>query len=94
MTDPWAATQVRVMDDLPESVRFRSAASKAGTCGLRLGDVVCRLGTLPAGSTAIVRIVVVPQQLGTISNRATVEAAEDDPSPANNVDVETTEVVR
>ena len=91
---PLAATQVRVVDDLPSSVLFRSAVSRAGTCGLRQGDVACQLGTLPPGSTAIVRIVIVPQQLGTISNRATVEAVEDDPSPVNNVDVETTEVVR
>ncbi|MGH2635083.1 MAG: CARDB domain-containing protein [Actinomycetota bacterium] len=91
---PAAATQVSLVDDLPANVRVTSAASTVGSCEIQAGDVVCDIGSLDSGGTAVIRINVVPLRQGTLTNTVTVDAAESDPVPANNTDVETTQVVR
>jgi uncharacterized repeat protein (TIGR01451 family) len=77
--EPNAISPVEVIDDLPEGVQFVSASSSQGQCtydpshGVN-GDVRCNLGNLPAGGTAEVDVVVVPQgvpqEQGVITNLA------------------------
>jgi hypothetical protein len=55
--------------------------------------VRCELGDLAAGATATATVTVAPPQAGDITNRASVEAAELDPDPADNAAAETTAVV-
>ncbi len=66
---------VQVIDDLPTGVQFVSASSSQGQCTFEPshaenGSVNCDLGTLPAGGTAEVDVVVVSQKPGVITNLA------------------------
>jgi uncharacterized repeat protein (TIGR01451 family) len=79
------ATNVVVTDNLPaKDVDFVSATSTAGTCQ-RMGNVVsCGLGTVTAGATQTVTIVVKAKKSGTLSNTASVAASPPDTNGANN----------
>ena len=91
---PSDATGVQVVDALPGSMSFVSATPSQGTCSHTAGTVTCDLGALATGASASIPLVVTPDATGTISNSATVSAAEADPAPANNtaaVDVEVEE---
>ncbi|MFD7263075.1 calcium-binding protein [Streptomyces sp. NPDC059874] len=72
---------VSVTDTLPAGVVPVSATSTQGTCTLA---VSCDLGTLAAGASATVTITVETEQLGTLTNSATVTATEADTNPDNN----------
>ena len=91
---PAPATRVTLTDDLPDGVRFLSATSKAGSCALHGGDVICSLGGIGPETAVDVRITVETLEPGTIQNAVTVAGDENDPFPENNQDVETTLVVR
>jgi uncharacterized repeat protein (TIGR01451 family)/uncharacterized delta-60 repeat protein len=86
---PSAASSVTVVDTLPEAASFVSAIASQGTCTNFNGTLVCQLGGIANGSSAVISVQVVPLA-GTITNTATVFAAEVDPVLANNTDVETT----
>ena len=87
---PLAATDVVVTDPLSASnVDFVSASTTNGTCEQQANVVTCTLGTVNAGSTTFVTILVRPKKTGTLSNAASV-ASPDDNTPANNQDTETT----
>jgi uncharacterized repeat protein (TIGR01451 family)/CSLREA domain-containing protein len=79
-----AATAVTLADILPSGVGFVSASATQGSCGQALGVVTCDLGSLEADAVATITIVVSPPSAGTITNSASVSAAEADPVPANN----------
>ncbi len=92
---PNAATGVTVTDQLPRSVDFVSATASGGQCGLKGRKVTCALGTVPfaAGMYATARqvtIAVIPRQVGTITNTATVKGGEKDPVKANDKATATT----
>ena len=87
------ATNVTVVDTLPSQVKFVSANPSGGTCQRQGSTVTCNLGTVIAGGTATVAIVVEAQTQGTASNLATVTAALADTNAANNQDTETTAIV-
>jgi uncharacterized repeat protein (TIGR01451 family) len=87
------ATNVTVVDTLPSQVKFVSANPSDGTCQRQGSTVTCNLGTVIAGGTATVAIVVEAQTQGTASNLATVTAALADTNAANNQDTETTAIV-
>jgi uncharacterized repeat protein (TIGR01451 family) len=87
---PASATQVTLTDTLSNRVQFLSVTTSAGTCVKQGLNVVCDLGTIAAGGAVDVRIDVRPRRAGTISNTVPVAGAEDDPSPGNNTDTETT----
>jgi uncharacterized repeat protein (TIGR01451 family) len=91
---PAPATQVTVTDQLPSAVRFLAAISSAGSCAHLARTVVCGVGSLDVGAVAKIKVAVVPLRVGTIRNSATVLAAENDPVPSNNEDIETTRVVK
>ena len=94
---PAAATDVTVVDTLPNTVDFVSANSSTGTCAQQARKVTCHLGTLAAGSTGTlsnptITIQVKPTKTGRITNSATVDAAENDPVRGNNSASATTRV--
>lgn len=86
------AAGVKITDSLPSSVVFVSANSTVTTAGgngqgvvvASGGTVTDDLGTLPAGQTATLTIVVMPTELATLTNLAAASAVSGDPNPANN----------
>jgi uncharacterized repeat protein (TIGR01451 family) len=80
---PSTATGVTMTDALPAGVTFVSATPSQGNCN-GTATVTCNLGSLSNGGSAIVTIVVKPTAAGTITNTASVSAAETDPDLANN----------
>jgi uncharacterized repeat protein (TIGR01451 family) len=89
------ATGVVVTDNLPSSsdIDYVSASSTAGTCQKTGNTVTCNLGTVTAGTTQTVTIVVKAKKTGTLSNTATVASPEDN-TPANNSATAATTVVK
>ncbi|HEY6169400.1 MAG TPA: HYR domain-containing protein [Verrucomicrobiae bacterium] len=90
---PNIATGVTVTDPLPASVAYVSSASSQGACVASNGIVTCDLGGLTNGTSATVTIVVTPAAAGSITNTATVTAAEFDPNSTNSVATDVTVVV-
>ena len=78
---PAAASSVTVTDTLPTGTTLVSAS--AG-CTNASGTVTCNVGALASGATAPLTIVVHTTAAGSITNNASVSAAEADPSSANN----------
>jgi len=95
---PDPATGVTVADTLPAAVTFQSASASVGECDTMPdsgGVLTCSLGNLAADNNARVTIVVTPDivaEPATITNSATVTAAEEDPVPTNNAVSEDTTV--
>ncbi len=95
---PDAATGVTVTDQLPKGVDFVSATSTSGQCAHKEKKVTCDLGGLPAptinyGAPPTVTITVIPRQVGTISNTASVKGDQKDPVASNNKATATTRVI-
>ncbi len=88
---PNDATNVTLTDTLPTGVTFVSASP--GCLFSPPNMVTCSLGTIAAGDSRDVTIVVRPNTPGVITDTVTVTAAEDDPDPDNNQDSEETEVL-
>lgn len=80
---PNAASAVTVTDAVPEGARVLSATSSAGRCEAA-GAIVCRVGDLPDGGSATVRLTVVFDQPGSTRNVAMVTSSTPDPSPGSN----------
>jgi len=94
---PATATGVALVDRLPDAV-FVSATASQGSCardgkGRRDGTLTCDLGSLAAGATATVTIVVTTSREGTIVNTASVRANEPDGDQADNTASEETIVL-
>jgi hypothetical protein len=72
-----------VTDSLPSDVVYVSATPSRGSC---TGDRVisCQLGTLAAGDTATIVVVVRPTATGTITNTAIVVGHETESDTSNN----------
>jgi uncharacterized repeat protein (TIGR01451 family) len=85
------AGSVVVTDTLPGQVDFVSATG--GNCQKTGNTVTCDLGTVPAGTTATVTIVVKTKKDGTLSNTASVTSP-DDTVLSNNSDTEQTTVLK
>jgi uncharacterized repeat protein (TIGR01451 family)/CSLREA domain-containing protein len=86
---PDAAANVVVTDTLPSGVTFVSASPG---CVHSAGVVTCNLGTIPAGDSVTITIVVTPTAPGNIVNNVSVDSDTDDPDPANNAATAPTEV--
>ena len=91
---PGSAPAVQLTDTLPDSVRFVSASSTAGSCSQAEGTVTCSLGDISSGETVTVTIDVSARRAGTATNTAHVASAAPDPIPANNTDTEETAITR
>jgi LPXTG-site transpeptidase (sortase) family protein len=89
---PSPATGVQVFDVLPSELSFVSATPTQGSCAEVAGVVVCSLGTLAAGETATIDLVVSPTAPGDVDNTAEVLSDVDDPDPLNNEDIESVTV--
>jgi hypothetical protein len=75
-------------DTLPAGTVFQSVAVSQGTASTAGGTVTANLGTVPAGGTATVTVVVrippgTPDRLP-LTNAASVASSTPDPNPANN----------
>lgn len=81
---PAPTTDVTVLDQLPNGVRFVQTAASQGVCSLAQQYVRCALGTLDGGRDATVTITVNAVRAGTISNTASVMGREYDPYEGNN----------
>jgi uncharacterized repeat protein (TIGR01451 family) len=75
---------VTLTDQLDSGVTFVSANPSQGTATASGGVVTANLGTLIAGQSVLVTIVVTPTAIGTLSNTATVQGDQPDFIPANN----------
>ena len=76
---PSPATGVTITDPLPSGLSFVSASAGQGSCGAHGQTVICNLGTVVAGGTAIVTITanVGASAAGTsVQNTATASANE------------------
>jgi uncharacterized repeat protein (TIGR01451 family) len=91
---PATATGVQLTDVLPESVRFASVSSTAGSCAEVDGTVACSLGDIASGSSVTVMIDVTARRTGTATNTVQVQSATPDANPANNTDTEETTINR
>jgi len=92
---PDPATDVVIVDTLPDTVDFVSAVPNQGSCNYNAGmhTVVCSLGNLDVGAFTEVRLEVTPRVLGTILNVAQISADEHDPKSSNNISPQTTTVI-
>jgi len=78
---PAAATNVVATNPIPagSSYVWTSAA-----CALAAGTVTCNVGPLAAGASVVRKVVVRPAAAGSITNDATVAAAESEPNSTDN----------
>lgn len=81
---PSTATALVLHQTMSDSLALVSAESTLGTCTNVNGQITCEIPELPAGSNAAVRVVVIPGQLGTVTNTVLVAALEPDLAPDNN----------
>ncbi|HEY4280377.1 MAG TPA: beta-propeller fold lactonase family protein [Conexibacter sp.] len=77
------ATDVRLSVPLGGDLTLQSAAASQGVCAMT-GEVDCTLGSLAQGESATVTATVRTLTPGTVSQTATVSAAQPDPDSANN----------
>jgi uncharacterized repeat protein (TIGR01451 family) len=89
---PTDATGVKVVDNLPATVKPGAISTSQGTCSRLDQRVTCNLGRVVAGGSATVTIAVRPQAKGTILNKSWVTLKQIDANESNNRDAETTSV--
>jgi len=81
---PAVAFGTTVTDVLPAGSTLESSSATQGSC-TGTTTVVCSLGTLNPAATATVTLIVrLPRTTGTVSNTATVAAANAETAPSNN----------
>ncbi len=80
---PDQANGVTVTDTLPPGVAYVSALPSQGSC-IGTTTVTCSIGSLSAGGSAAISIVVTTLWDGTISNSSSVTGTESDPDTGNN----------
>jgi uncharacterized repeat protein (TIGR01451 family) len=81
---PNNATGVKITDTLPAGVTFVSAT---GGVTPNEGVLTFNLGNLASGANTTVMIVVTPTAAGMLTNRATVQGNENDPTSNDNTSV-------
>jgi uncharacterized repeat protein (TIGR01451 family) len=90
---PAAGTGVTVTDNLPAGVAFVSATPSQGSC-TGTTSLSCTLGTISAGGSAQLAVIVTKTVGGPVNNVASVTANETDPNVANNSNGEDTTPVQ
>jgi len=86
-------TNVTVTDTLPSEVTYQSASGSSWSCGHSSGTVTCTRPGLASGAAPPITIVVTaPATPGSVTNTATVSAAEADSVMSNNSASATTSV--
>jgi uncharacterized repeat protein (TIGR01451 family) len=81
---PSAVSGAQVHDTLEFGVDLLSATPSQGRCQ-QIAPVVCNLGPLASGASALVQIVIKPRNAGELRNTVSVTGIEPDPVTANNV---------
>jgi CSLREA domain-containing protein len=81
---PSATAAVELLIALPFPVRADAGSIEYGTCSSVSGGVTCTLGTLGSGTSATVEIILWLDRAGARTIETSVNAAEADPTPANN----------
>jgi uncharacterized repeat protein (TIGR01451 family) len=82
---PGTATGVTLKDPVPNGVTYKSAKPSQGSCTLAHATITCKLGTIAAGRSLIVRVTVrvdSTERKRTITNTAIVSASEHNASPS------------
>ncbi len=93
---PSEATDVTIIDTLPDGVTFVSATGAGWNCGQVAGIVTCTRGSLNSSESSPdidLDVVVDPSTIGQLENTATVSANEDDNQQENNSQTISTTVV-
>jgi uncharacterized repeat protein (TIGR01451 family) len=95
---PNAATGVTLSDQLPKGVDFVSATASSGRCTSKGKKVTCDIGglgvpTVDYGGPPTITVSVVPRQVGTITNTASVKGDQKDPVGSNDKATATTRVI-
>jgi hypothetical protein len=75
---------VTLADPLPAGTSYVSSSTTQGTCSFSGGLLQCSLGTIPAGTSVSVTLVVKATQAGVLTNEVTVVGKEPEPNTANN----------
>ncbi|RYY44497.1 MAG: DUF11 domain-containing protein, partial [Actinomycetales bacterium] len=88
---PDTASDVTITDVLPDGVTF-DPDTTSPECTNDAGTVTCDAGDYEPGRIKNVTIGVTADQVGTVSNTATIQGDLDDPSSANNSSTATTVV--
>jgi uncharacterized repeat protein (TIGR01451 family) len=81
---PDAASNVKIINPLPQNTTYVSSNTSLGTCAVATGTLTCNLGALAANVSASVNLVVTSKVAGTITNSASASATESDPDTNNN----------
>ncbi len=91
---PDDVTDVTVTDVVPAGTTFVSATVSPGSCGLGGGVVTCDIPTLPSGVGTTITLTLQADQVGDVTNTATVSPPPDaeDPVSGNDSDSETVTV--
>jgi len=91
---PAAAKEVNVVDNLPDDASFVAARCEGGSCGGQDDSAGGFLGTIEAGTSRTVTVVVRPRAPGVFVNTASVHQNEEFPDPelSDNAASETTQV--
>jgi uncharacterized repeat protein (TIGR01451 family) len=90
---PQNATGVIVTDDLPSTATFGSANASQGSCSRSGGTVTCDLGSLATGANTTITLTVTADQVGTLTNTATVSGDQEDPNGGNDSATEETTIL-
>lgn len=78
------------IDQVAAGVAVKGVATSQGTFTIAGQRITANLGTIPAGKTATIAIVVVPSLSGPINDIAGVASTNVDPNPSDNVVANTT----
>lgn len=78
------ATDVVVKERIPARSTLGTVTPSQGTCVTTTTPISCSLGTIAAGATAQITVVVQPKAVGYITNHASVKSAMFDPVRVNN----------
>jgi uncharacterized repeat protein (TIGR01451 family)/fimbrial isopeptide formation D2 family protein len=81
---PATATGVKVVDTLPSTVEYVSAALPGGKCTLKGSVLTCAVGTLAPGEQKRVAVTVRAVKAGKVRNTATVSGSVADSNPNDN----------
>jgi uncharacterized repeat protein (TIGR01451 family) len=79
------ASNVTVLNPIPQNASFISVSSSQGTCTQKDGTISCVLGKLAVTKSATVNLILTSNTVGTIKNTASVVATEVDVTTTNNI---------